>query len=118
MNLFEKAVNGDEFLFRQLLSYEKLLREGKVCRLLLIEKASENGNINAMKMLSFVQSLTRIWLETILILAFVFFIFFFQKDENLLSLNIAKLSFFFRCLSKNYSINEQNNKFYAKTKIF
>ena len=52
-------------------------------------------SINAMKMLSFVQSLTRIWLETILILAFVFLIFFFQKDENLLSLNIAKLSFFF-----------------------
>ena len=51
MNLFEKAVNGDEFLFRQLLSFEKLLKEGKVSRLLLIEKASENGNINATKML-------------------------------------------------------------------
>ena len=52
-------------------------------------------SINAMKMLSYVQSLTRIWLETILILAFVFMIFFFQKDGNLLSLIIFKLSFFF-----------------------
>ena len=43
MNLFEKAVNGDEFLFRQLLSFEKLLKEGKVSRLLLIEKASEKA---------------------------------------------------------------------------
>lgn len=52
-------------------------------------------SINALKILSFIQSLTRIWLETFLIIAFVVMLFFLQTNENTLSLNLSKLSFFF-----------------------
>ena len=52
-------------------------------------------SINALKILSFIQSLTRIWLETFLIITFVVMLFFLQTNENTLSLNLSKLSFFF-----------------------
>lgn len=52
-------------------------------------------SINALKILSFVQSLTRIWLETILIIAFVIMLFFLQTDKNIMFENLSKLSFFF-----------------------
>ena len=52
-------------------------------------------SINALKMLSFIQSLTRVWLETLLIILFVFLIYFFQKGGDSFDLNITKISFFF-----------------------
>ena len=51
-------------------------------------------SINALKILSFVQNLTRIWLETILIIAFVIMLFFLQNNENSIFVNLSKLSFF------------------------
>ena len=62
-------------------------------------------SINALKILSFVQNLTRIWLETILIIAFVIMLFFLQNNENSIFVNLSKLSFFFHCFNKNHSFN-------------
>ncbi len=52
-------------------------------------------SINALRILSFFQSLTRVWLETLLILVFVVLIYIFQINEGFFNLNLAKISFFF-----------------------
>ncbi len=52
-------------------------------------------SINALRILSFFQSLTRVWLETLLILVFVVLIYIFQSNESFFNLNLAKISFFF-----------------------
>ena len=48
-------------------------------------------SINALKILSFIQSITRVWLETLLIVVFVILIYMFQKNEDYLDLNLAKI---------------------------
>ena len=50
-------------------------------------------SINALRILSFIQSLTRVWLETLLIAVFISLIYILNKEDSL-DLNITKICFF------------------------